>query len=306
MKKVLLCVALLLNGCYGKNDSKKNDVKSEKKGINMQREKADKIELKMGGSFKEFHAQYPGVKPKKIVVGSSAPVYYYKKRWSSKTPATILFHYDENKTLELPNTINIFLPEDSIFTSKGIKEFQLQTGITQADLMPYEEARVKFYAFLQRLLKEGWERALVYDDPRISGRHAMHYKLTEDDMYYQDPAYEPTLEEWKKLETGGMSSSNYWVLHYKNKIFLEINLGVVPHKTDDTLASYLMFITIRDGEEEAMGYIAPKNRLKWKEFWAKRLEKASNNRKKTETKLQAKGYTMDESYEDYVIDPKEW
>ena len=155
--------------------------------------------------------------------------------------------------------------------------------------MTYEEARVKFYTFLQKLLKQGWERALVYDDPRISGRNAMHYKLTEEDMYYLDPSYEPTLEEWKKLETGGMSSSNFWVLHYKSKVFLEINLGVVPHKTDPELASYLMFITIRDGEEEAMRYMKPTDKPKWKELWEERLKRAFEKRTKKESQLKAKG-----------------
>jgi len=309
MKKVgFICVTvfMLLTACNGSESIKKTVVKEIKKETKMLRpEKAEEVKLSIGGSFKDFYANYPKAKIKRVGDDKWGYTTFYTLRWSSNKPANLTISY-KDMNLSLENTIYMMLTEESEDTQKGLKTFQLQTGITQADLMTYEEARVKFYAFLQKLLKQGWKRALVYDDPRISGRHAMHYKLTEEDMYYQDPTYEPTLEEWKKLETGGMSSSNFWVLHYKSKVFLEINLGVVPHKTDPELASYLMFITMRDGEEEAMGYMKPTDKPKWKELWEERLEKASKNRIKAEDKVKTKGYSIDESYEDYVIDPKEW
>jgi len=292
---------MLLTACNRSESTKKTVVKEIKKETKMLRpEKAEEMKLKLGMPFEEIE-DTPEMQKKHTDAKQWGYLNIYKKQWSTKKPAKVILTYD-NKTLELPHTIKFYSSANSNRVKKGLYEIELQTGITQADLMTYEEARVKFYAFLQKLLKQGW----TYSRPRISGRHAMHYKLTEDDMYYQDPSYEPTLEEWKKLETGGMSSSNYWVLHYKSKVFLEINLGVVPHKTDPELASYLMFITIHDGEEEAMGYMKPTDRLKWKEFWVGRLERASKKRIKKETQLKAKGYTIDENYEDYVIDPKEW
>ena len=293
---------MLLTACNGSESAKNTIAKEIKKEIKMLRpEKAEEIKLKLGMPFDEFRKANPSVK-----VSNKMRVNFHEKHWSTKKPASIHFELDDNKILELPYSISLFFGELEEKSKLGLKIFQLQTGITKADLMDYEESRVKFHAFLQGLLKEGWERVITYSRPRINGRQAMHYKLAEDDMYYLDPKYEPTLEEWKKLETGGMSSSNYWTLHYKNKIFLEINLGVVPHKTDSTLASYLMFITIRDAEEEAMRYMAPKDKLKWKEHWVERLEKALKKRIMNETKIKTKGYTIDESYEDYKIDPKEW
>ena len=303
MKKTSLIgvtILMLLTACNGNESTKKTVTKETKKERKMLRpDKSEEIKLEFGMTFEEFRKMYPNVPTRS---GNT----FYEKRWKTKNPSTIFFKYDETKILELPYTIRLYFSAFEHEREKGLSEFQTQTGITQADLLPYEEARVMFHSFLQRLLKEGWKRALNYYNPRISGRHAMHYKLTEDDMYYQDPEYEPTLEEWKKLETGGMGSSNYWVLHYKNKIFLEINLGVTAHKTDPNLASYLMFITIRDAEEEAMVHLVGDDKLKWKEKFPEMTTIQLNDRQKTETKLKTKGYTMDESYEDYVIDPKQW
>jgi len=293
-------ILMLLTACNGNESTKKTVTKETKKERKMLRpDKSEEIKLEFGMTFEEFRKMYPNVPTRS---GNT----FYEKRWKTKNPSTIFFKYDETKILELPYTIRLYFSAFEHEREKGLSEFQTQTGITQADLLPYEEARVMFHSFLQRLLKEGWKRALSPYDPRITGRHAMHYKLTEDKRYYQDPEYEPTLEEWKKLEKGGFTSPNYWVLHYKNKIFLEIKLGVVPNKTDATLASYLMFITIRDGEEEAMRYFDGDEKPKWKSLWHEVKEEAMTERQKTETKLKTKGYTMDESYEDYVIDPKQW
>ena len=271
----------------------------------MQREQPETVTLKLGMPFKEIE-QIKGIYKKHSPAGKWGYLNFYKKYWDVETPATIRLEYDNDKVLELPYTIDMMVTEESEDSQKGIKEFQTQTGITKADLITYEEARKRFYYFLQNLLKAGWKRALSPYDPRISGRLAMHYKLTQEDMYYLDPSYEPTLEEWKKLETGGLGASNYWVLHYQNKIFLRINLGVTPHDSDANLASYLMFITIHDAEEEAMSYTKEREEAKWKETHVDDVKRYLNYRKKTETILKAKGYTIDESYEDYTIDPKEW
>ena len=307
-KRLLLCVAtmLLITACNENENTQKTVTKDIKKETKMQRpEKAEEIRVKLGMPFEEFE-KIKGMRKKHSPTGKWGYLNFYEKHWSTKNPATILFELDNNKTLKLPYTIRFDTFADSNMVNKGVCEIELQTGITKADLMTYEEARVKFYAFLQDLLKQGWKRALRYSQPRISDRQAMHYKLTENNMYYLDPSYEPTLEEWKKLETGGMSRSNYWVLHYKSKVFLSINLGVVPHKTDPTLASYLMFITIRDGEEEGMSYTKEREESKWKETQVDDVKRYLNYRKEAETKVKAKGYTIDESYEDYVIDPKEY
>jgi len=226
---------MLLTACNGNENTKKTVVKEIKKEMKMLRpEKAEEMKLKLGMPFEEIE-DTPEMQKKHTDAKQWGYLNIYKKQWSTKKPAKVIFTYD-NKTLELPHTIKFYSSANSNRVKKGLYELELQTGITQADLMTYEEARVKFYAFLQKLLKQGWKRVITYSRPRINGRHAMHYKLTEDDMYYLDPTYEPTLEEWKKLETGGKSSSNYWVLHYNSKIFLEINLGVVSHKTDPELS----------------------------------------------------------------------
>ncbi len=307
-KKLLLCVAtmLLVTACNENESTEKHTSKEIQKERKVLRpEKPEEIRVKLGMPFEELE-KIGGMRKKHSPAGKWGYLDFYKKHWDIEKPAKIILTYDDTKTLQLPYTIRFRSSADSNRIKKGLSKFQLQTGITKADLMTYEEARVKFYAFLQDLLKQGWERALRYSQPRISDRLAMHYKLTEDDMYYLDPSYEPTLEEWKKLETGGMSSSNYWVLHYKSKVFLRINLGVVPHKTDPTLASYLMFITIRDGEEEGMSYTKEREETKWKETHVDDVKRYLTYRKEAETKVKAKGYTIDESYEDYVIDPKEW
>jgi len=68
-----------------------------------------------------------------------------------------------------------------------------------------------------------------------------------------------------------------------------------------------MFIAIRDGKEESMAHFEGENRAKWGTKWADLLKnEALPHRNEEEIKVKTKGYSIDESYEEYVIAPKEW
>lgn len=137
-----------------------------------------------------------------------------------------------------------------------------------------------------------------------------HYKLNQNRYYRMDPAYLPTLEEWRALKQGD-TATNYWALHIDNKAFMTIQVGFEDHKTDPKLGSYLLFINILNGEMEARRYFSPDdedrmNKRNWKEHWQERLEMARKSRKEKEAVAMAQGYRIDESYQDYVVNPADY
>ena len=269
--------------------------------------KPTQIEITLGESFEGFVKKYPTIKTKKQDTGKWGYLKWYTFNWSTKNPANLVFKNNGNQ-ININDAIYLSILEDSDYVKDGIIELKIQAGITADDWISHDEARLKFHEILQGFLDKGWRRAASLGRPRISRKDAMRYKKDEKDYFYLDPFYLPTLDEWKSLDRGGLMSSNLWVLRYKNKAFMTINVGITDHKTDPNKGAYLLFIEIVNDENEAKKYFSPDtddrmNKRDWKGLWEERLEEFKATRQKEEIKAIQKGYRIDIHYLDYFIPP---
>ncbi|MEM6406045.1 MAG: hypothetical protein AAF669_05590 [Pseudomonadota bacterium] len=272
-------------------------------------EKQRHLHIHLGESFADFVHRNPVEREYKKPSGSN--IMFYKYRWRLNppaSPASVTFHYGHNDII-VHNLIYMRVLEDRRDDS-GIGDIYLQAGITPDGWMPHTEARIQFHAFLQYLLAKGWRYAQGYEAPRLSGAQAMRYKLNEEPYFYLDPAYLPTRQEWRALRQGS-SATNYWNLHIDNKAFMRIQVGFEDHKTDLELGSYILFIYLLNGEQQARRYFSPDdehrmNKRNWQIHWEERLQMARKTRAEREKTAIMEGYKIDESYQDYAINPADY
>lgn len=269
-------------------------------------QKPSQVSITLGDSFDGFIERYPSVKKKHQDTKQWGFLNWYQFNWPTKKAARIFFKAKHYK-ISIAEVIYLSLLEDSDFTKEGIIEISLQAGLSADDWIDHDAARSRFYAILQDFMDNGWQYALGYSAPRLTGKESVRYKLNEESFHYLDPGYFPTLNEWKALEQGA-AASNYWVLHDHNNAFMEIRLGIQNHKTDPDKAAYLMFIEINNDQNEAKKYFSsdtslPVHRGNWNEHWLERLEKAANTRQKRELAAIQKGYSIDLHYLDFYIRP---
>ncbi len=269
-------------------------------------EEQQHLSVYIGESFKDFTHRNPVKTPYKKPSGSD--IIFHEYQYSSNSPASVTLHSINNKAI-LDNVTYMMVTED-LRDHTGVGNIYLQAGITPDSWMSHTEARMTFHAFLQTLLASGWQYAQSYEEPRLAGQQSMRYKLNEDRYYYLDPAYLPTLKEWRTLKQGD-TAINYWYLHTDNQVFMSIQLGFEDHETDPEIGSYLLFIEVLNGELEARRYFSPDtahrmNQRDWKLHWQERLEMAAKARAESEAVAIKNGYIIDKAYEDYVINPADY
>lgn len=279
----------LLFGC--------NSVEEKKSGYRKM-EKPTQIEFKFGEPFDSLVKRYPGIKIQKQPVGAN----FYTLHWPEEEPAKVLFKQGDY-SVEIPYTISIMIPESTNRTAEGITQFHLNAGITYDKKIPHDEARLKFHEFLQGLLAKGWKRSLGYGQPRLNGHYAMNYMRTQKNSYKVDPTYLPTLKEWHSMKTYPLGT--YWELHADNKAFIKIKVTYKTDKKDESLGIYLLEIEIINNEELGRAHFLGEEKNNWndKKKWGALRGTLRKLREKKEKDLLSKGYQIDESYEDYEINP---
>lgn len=263
------------------------------------------IDITIGESFKGFETRYPSVKISGQNLKEFGFMKFYEMDWNPKNASSITIKSPET-VAHFSDVIHLFITEDSVYTEKGITSFDFQAGISSEDWISHEEARIKFHEILQRLVKNGWEYAADYYSPRLTQKEGFRYKKNEKKYFYLDPSYILTADEWKDLHRRGASSQNYWTLHYKNKLFMQIKLGITNHKKDSKLGVYLMFIEVVNAERQAMLHFEGEDKKHWKSKWKEMLAEAKQERAKAEEAAKAKGYTIDETYQDFMINPDDY
>ena len=178
---------------------------------------------------------------------------------------------------------------------------RVSAGITYDKTIRHDEARLKFYEFLQSLLAKGWKRTISLSDPRISGAQSMHYLREHESFYSPDINYLPTLKEWRALRALG----TYWELQADNKAFIRIGLERKDSKTEPDSGVYLISIEIKNLQEELRAHFRPEEKKYWnnQKKWDSAKAKLLAIRAKREKDLLTKGYKIDDSFEDFDINP---
>jgi hypothetical protein len=179
---------------------------------------------------------------------------------------------------------------------EGLFIVDIKSGMSvpSPSLIPHDEARLKTYAILQRILDAGWRPIVRRHQPRLKGKVRFDYAMTgTNSIIGLDPYYVPTFQEWM-----GIDSMTYW-LFYADHQYLSVYFTRERTLTDPTKpGAYLLSFGIKSDIEEARAEVGPNERANWKIKLPAEIQASAEDRKKKEAELRAKGIKIDETYED--------
>ena len=258
----------------------------ERKETSMSRE----ISIKLGELGPAFLKRYPELVR---VQHQPAGVDFYSIDWDERPRGVVRFEHGTFSVV-VEDALGVLSSQNlGPSEGEGFNHFSIYGGISEPTLIPHDEARLKTYAMLQRLLDQGWRSTVEVSDPRLLGKERLAYVLNVTDSIGLDPSYVPTFEEWMNIPT-----RTGWKL-YADRVFLDIDFTRERTLTDPAKpGSYLLTFKITSETEHFRGYVKSEDRLRWKELLPAILLKLAAIRAQRETELKAKGVTIDESYRD--------
>jgi len=221
---------------------------------------------------------------------------FHKHRWGTTNPGMMYVEHGTH-SFEIPHAVSITGTEDAEKLEEGIYSFSIRAGITSADYILHNEARIAFITLLQTLAQAGWKKALRYGAPRLTGEQAFRYYLEEDPYIALPIDYIPTLAEWMRIKNGS------WYL-YADDLFLDINM----HRDSERMnpqepGGYLLSFSLYGREERGRKQVRPADRDQWQTLWVDMLKNLKKKRYAIERELIEKGYTIDTGYVEPIIHP---
>ncbi len=249
-----------------------------------------KISIKIGEQGTAFAQRYPALVK---IQHQPAGVDFYDVDWKQATPGSVTIEHGKYSFV-IENVLSVMAGQDlGDEANEGLTEFSINAGITAPDRIPHDEARLKMYAILQRILQAGWVTQIDRGDPRIRGKDAFNYVMTTSHYSSLDAAYVPTFEEWMRIE-----SRTTWYF-YADHLYLSVNFTRESTLTDPTKpGAYLISFNLKSENEFYRGYVGGEHRKEWKTRLPAELAKLAPLRAAAEAKLRAQGVRIDETYQD--------
>jgi hypothetical protein len=250
-----------------------------------------RVSINLGEMGPAFAKRYPG---SIRVQHQPAGIDFYSIDWERPRGVVIIDH--GKNSFEIEDALSVLTSQSlSEFKEEGLSEFSVSRGMSVPDpgLIAHDEARLKTYAILRRILDAGWKTTIPRSRPRLKGQARLEYCLNVSDSIGLDPAHQPTFEEWMRI-----SSHTSWSF-YADGAFLSVEFTRERTLTDPNKpGSYLLTFKIQSAIEYFRGYAGPDNRLRWKELLPAELAKVAKLRAEKEAELKAKGVLIDDSYQD--------
>jgi hypothetical protein len=250
------------------------------------------VSIKLGESAASFIRRYPSAK----VVRQPAGLDFYSIDWDKRPRGVVTIEHGKN-TIVIDDVLGVSTSEDqSELKGEGFFEYSVYAGITEPDLISHDEARIKLYALLVRLLEQGWKPTVGASDPRLFGTPRLEYVLAGNDAIGLDPLALPTLHQWMNIP-----SRTSWSF-YAEGVFLEVAFTREPTLTDPKKpGSYLLTFGVKTAAEHFRGYVESEDRVRWAELVPAILLKLKVIRTQREADLKSKGVPIDETYQDPPI-----
>ncbi len=252
------------------------------------------MKIKLGESGTQF-LQRNHLDDRGNVDRQPAGLNFYKHHWGTTYPGTV---YVENgvHSFEIQHVVSITATESAKKPEKGLYSFNIRAGITAADYVLHDEARLAFITLLQTLAQTGWRPALPYGAPRLSGEQAFQYYL-EGGTYATLPVdYAPTLEEWMRIKSGS------WRF-YAGDLFINIAVRRSGSQVVNEPGAYLLSFSIYGKEERGRKQVRPSERDQWRTLWVDEVKKLKRTRYAIEEKLTRQGYTINTDYVEPIVHP---
>lgn len=226
---------------------------------------------------------------------------FYTIDWNAKDPGTVVLKQGSSSIL-IEDVLGVSGTFNTSFPKEGLSSYDVSFGLSIAETMSHDEARLRFYELLRRLQKAGWQRWIYQASARLSSAEALRYKLanpyTADAL---DPGYLPSLEDWMKLIDG-----TSWEF-YQDGVYMEIYLYRDRDRMKvDEPGAYFIKLSIEAFDSKWRTLFPEKDRHQWRELLPRMREDEAAQRQAEEEKLQAAGYKIDTEYrnpDEGVINP---
>jgi hypothetical protein len=220
-------------------------------------------------------------------------VYVYQMRWDDPKKLGRARYLQGQYSFDLDNVAIATGLGDKDGPESGVDSWDVNFNISPSGTTSYEEARDKIIALLTKLRDAGWKRYIETSDPRLVGKEATAYALSQPGTLYSiDSTYTPTAEEWKSL----ISSEPRW-LFYADGVFLTLSLSFQSSSTPG-MGYYLTDIQVSTASDNYTPYFTDsiERRRQWKKYLSDELTPARAERAKHEAEWTAEGYTIDTTY----------
>jgi hypothetical protein len=276
----IICISLLLlAGCQPHTNKESNAMPQT-------------VTIKVGEQGAAFAKRYPDLVKSSQWLNAAG---FYKIDWDKRPRGVVTIEHGQY-SFKIDDVMGISGNQDlADFTKEGIFEFDVYSGMSvpAPGLVSHDEARLKMYAILQRILKAGWSVWIYQNDPRIHGKDALDYVLTVSRASSLDATYLPTFDEWMRI-----SSLTTWYF-YADHVYLSVNFTRESTLTDPTKpGAYLISFNLKSENEFYRGYVGGEHRKEWKTRLPAELAKLAPLRAAAEAKLRAQGVKIDETYQD--------
>jgi hypothetical protein len=197
-------------------------------------------------------------------------------------------------TFTIAKVLSITGIEDLDYKDEGMQQFNINSALTDANLISHDEARLKFFSILQAIVRSGWRSIIPLSMARLRGKQLTQYFLISKHYTTLDPSYIPTLDEWMRMMS--LTSWEFFAANtYMNVSFMREYTLTDPSKP----GAYLISFEIQNEAERFRRHIDGSDRKRWKEAVPTALRELAASRAKMEAELRLKGMTIDDKY----IDP---
>ena len=217
---------------------------------------------------------------------------FYELRWPSDAMGMVLI---EQRTGKLPieHVLSVTGTEDMEFPAEGLNSFSINSTLATTDTISHDDARMKTYSYLNRIVQSGWRVIIPRNVARVRGKHMTEFMLQSRKSTSLDPSYLPTMDEWMKF-----ANLTEWAF-YADHMFLTVQMTRERTLTDPSKpGAYLLTTELSNENGHFRGYVDGLDRPQWKKLLKHQVDRMSETRVLQEAEIRKKGIPIDERYVD--------
>lgn len=218
---------------------------------------------------------------------------FVRAKWSESGLGTVEIQHDAVR-LRLERVLTLDATQDAAsFGEEGIIEIDVNMQLVDQDLIAHDDARLRYWAFLQSLKSSGWRSTVERGMPRLSGKDRYAYAMTHSSSIGLDADYTPTLAEWMRIES--QTPWGFW----RDGVYLEVSFMREHTLLDPTKpGAYVVTARVRTGREEARSLVEPIDRDRWQETLPAVLTELNQVRVRKEQELGGREGVVLKDYQD--------
>ncbi len=218
---------------------------------------------------------------------------FVRAKWNEFGLGTVEIQHGPVR-LRLDRVLTLDATQDvASFGDEGITEIDVNMQLADQDLIDHDEARLRYWAFLQSLKSSGWRSTIERGMPRLSGKERYAYAMNHSASIGLDADYTPTLAEWMRIES--QTPWGFW----RDAVYLEVSFMREHTLLDPTKpGAYVVTARVRTAREEARSLVEAGDRDRWQQTLPAVLTHLNQVREKKEHELGARENVILKDYQD--------